>query len=128
MPTRPTNRSLFVLSLALLPLIYIKPAAASESRIELAGQVPVMCRAEIDLGGGPGRIEEFCNSPAGYEVYLDHGPLAAPASVTVDGVTLVLADAASTLISSSDLAATRTRSIAFDVPPGSRLILRVVPR
>jgi hypothetical protein len=128
MPGRAANASFFALSLALLPLTHGSPASASEARLDLVGQVPILCRAEVDLGGGPGQMNEFCNDLAGYDVYLDHGPLPAPASVTIDGSQLALADAASTLISSSDRASIRTRSIRFDVPAGARLVVRVVPR
>ncbi len=101
-------------------------AASSRYSITLSGFVPVICRASVDAtmvdaqeGLAPlGSLNEFCNSPTGYQVYADHSPELDGASLVVDGVAMPLSDAGSTLVSQSDHAAIESRSVSLDLPEG----------
>ncbi len=91
--------------------------------IGISGYVPVICRASVgatmapssgaivDLGG----LDEFCNSPNGYEVYADYAPAMANASIIVDGQKINLSRDGSTRISKSNQAAIANHSVALDL-------------
>jgi hypothetical protein len=94
--------------------------------IGISGIVPVICRASVDAtivapSTGEvslGSLNEFCNSPGGYEVYADYSPAFAGASLMVDGASVTLSDTGSTRISASATAAINARSLTLDLPDG----------
>lgn len=129
MTASPARRAALAFCLSFLLLGQGAPALAAQGAgIALSGHVPILCRAELDLAAGSGRLDEFCNDAAGYDVWLDHGPLPAAASLRVDGTDLALSATGTTLISSSDRADMRSRLIVFDGPAGARLVVRMVAR
>jgi hypothetical protein len=65
----------------------------------------------VDLGG----LNEFCNSPNGYEVYVDYSPSLAAAALIVDGQKIPLSRDGSTRISKSNRAGIASRKIALDL-------------
>jgi hypothetical protein len=117
-------------------------AGAATYTIELRGYVPVVCRvsmdqtliqpidkhAQIPLG----TLHEFCNSPNGYEVWVDHAPGLQTAAFYVDGKRVPFSPHGSTLVSDSRNAAIRNHELALDTgkngaEPAS-LSLRIVAR
>lgn len=102
--------------------------------VKLEGVVPVICRVSVDRqapeGGSAdlGAMTEFCNSPGGYQVWVDHAALEG-AALTVDGERVDLSAAGSTLISASATAAFRIRKLSLEAKDGqlAALSLRIVP-
>lgn len=104
------------------------PAEEGGYAIKVSGYVPVICRAtldstlvsatgsEIDLG----TLQEFCNSPNGYKVYVDHSPELAGATLIVDGTAVPLAENGSTEISTSAGPAGVSRKVALHLPENGR--------
>lgn len=107
-------------------------AAASDQPLSTAGSgytfrihgfVPVICRAtvqnasyapqagRIDLG----TLDEFCNSPSGYEVWAEHSTSLAGAKLVVDGREVSLSQSGSTLVSQSQTAAMLKRPLALEL-------------
>jgi hypothetical protein len=94
--------------------------------IGISGIVPVICRASVDatvvtpsVGEvSLGALNEFCNSPGGYEVYADYSPAFAGASLVVDGTRVPLSTSGTTRVSGSSNAAINARSLALDLPEG----------
>ena len=94
--------------------------------IGISGIVPVICRASVDatiispsVGEvSLGALNEFCNSPGGYEVYADYSPAFAGASLVVDGARVPLSQSGTTRVSGSSNAAINARSLALDLPEG----------
>jgi hypothetical protein len=91
--------------------------------IGITGFVPVICRASVGATSTPvaganinlGGLNEFCNSPNGYEVYADYSPALSTASLMVDGQKINLSKDGSTRISHSNRAAIANRSIELDL-------------
>lgn len=116
------------------------PACAADSgtpafTLAVSGTVPVACRAELDArfaGQGPiGRLDESCNDPNGYQVYVEASPELAGASLVVDGAALPLAAGAPTLIVQSAKAGMASRALELRLPDGrpaaGSLSFRIVP-
>jgi hypothetical protein len=104
----------------------VAPGIAVDSgqfTIGISGYVPVICRASVGASLAPvsganvdlGGLNEFCNSPNGYEVYADYAPSLASASLIVDGQKINLSNGGSTRISKSSQAAIATHSVALDL-------------
>jgi hypothetical protein len=107
--------------------------------ISISGFVPVVCRAsvgatvvpsvgdQVNLGG----LNEFCNSPNGYEVYADYAPGLAKASLLVDGQKVHLSNHGSTRISKSNTAAIANRTLEMDLSnvrnASGAISFRIVP-
>lgn len=91
--------------------------------IGISGFVPVICRATVGVSAVPttgtsvdlGGLNEFCNSPNGYEVYADYAPALASATLIIDGKKVNLSRDGSTKISASNKAAITSHSIALDL-------------
>jgi hypothetical protein len=91
--------------------------------IGISGFVPVICRASVGATSTPvagsninlGGLNEFCNSPNGYEVYADYSPALSAASLVVDGQKINLSNDGSTRISHSNRAAIASRAIELDL-------------
>lgn len=105
-----------VFSACLLATVTIGGAAnaqeASSSAsysIGITGHVPVQCRASLDAtvvptnrGAMPlGHLREFCNSPNGYQIFVDSSPELANATLTIGGRKVALSSSGSTLVSFS---------------------------
>jgi len=112
-----------------------EPAAGYTLRLE--GHVPVICRATVEGGTAAaegshvvlGRLDEFCNNPAGYQVWVDYPPELASATLFVDGQAVALSAAGSTRISGAPTAAVAAHDLALDLPEGAgtpNLSIRVV--
>ena len=61
------------------------------------------------------RISEFCNSPLGYQVWVDHAPGVHSASFQVDGQSVPLSATGSTMIGSAPTAASQSRFLSLDL-------------
>ena len=103
-------------------------------RIGLQGSVPVMCRATIEAAAdsAPGTIGgwlvEFCNSPAGHSVYLDHSPDLAGATAKIDGVAVPLSASGVTLLTQSSVPSRTRKALEIELPTAAAaLTVRVVP-
>jgi hypothetical protein len=107
--------------------------------ISVSGFVPVVCRASVGATVVPstgsvvnlGGLNEFCNSPNGYEVYADYAAGLANATLKVDGQKINLSRDGSTRISKSNTAAIATRSIELDLSKvqnaNGAISFRIVP-
>lgn len=113
-------------------LVSTAATATPSFTLELTGQVPTICFAEVQLNAGrTGTIDEFCNGANGYEVYAEHSPELAGAKLVVDGVEVALSAEGPTRVSRSDHADIATRSLELRLPdgraaPGGTLSFRVV--
>ena len=93
--------------------------AAPSFTLELTGQVPTLCYAQVQLDAARlGTIDEFCNGANGYEVYAEHSPEIADAVLVVDGVEVPLSASGPTRVSRSDHADIATRSLELRLPDG----------
>ena len=122
------------IALTALAASALVPSAATASpfdfaagfRIEISGEVPVICRAEVENSivapqegvVSLGTMREFCNGSNGYEIYADHSPELADAVLVVDGVEMKLSAGGATRISRSDHAAIASRSLELRLPDG----------
>jgi hypothetical protein len=125
---RPSSPILRTGTASLLAIACTSAASAEEVRITLGGTVPQICRIEAETGSGT--LQEFCNAPGGYDIYVDSGPDAAGAILIIDGQeTRLAADPAR--IASSTGPARRTRTLQI-VPPSPeqtvQIVFRIVPR
>jgi hypothetical protein len=94
------------------------PAVAAQSgdssnsvsySIGIVGYVPVVCRAEFSASVVPtnpgathlGHLEQFCNSPNGYQIFVDSSPELANATLMVGGRKVTLSGSGSTLVTAS---------------------------
>jgi hypothetical protein len=110
------------------------PAAAT---FEITGFVPVICRANlqsnvVQVSGGEtklGALNEFCNSPRGYQVFVETSPELSGATLIIDGREVPLSDSGPILVSSSEGPATASRDVRIASGGGSgSLNFRIVPR
>jgi hypothetical protein len=101
-------------------------AGGSTYSIDIVGYVPVICRASLDatvVPAAPGEAElgslnEFCNSPSGYDVFVENSPELAGSVLYVDGQAVTLS-ASPTRISSSDQPAITSRNVRLANAGGS---------
>ena len=92
---------------------------SARASFEVTGFVPVTCRANLDATVVPvtsgevalGKLNEFCNSPAGYDVFVESSPELADAMLIVDGREVPLSATGSTLVASADGPAIVSREI-----------------
>ncbi|WP_156389441.1 hypothetical protein [Brevundimonas sp. Root1423] len=97
---------------------------SDEYTLAIRGYVPVICRASVEANNvvpvrgqaSLGRLREFCNSPNGYEVWLDHTPGLAGAAMVVDGERVEFSPGSATLLSKSTHAAVASRNLAMEMP------------
>lgn len=115
------------------------PSAGNVSNtIHLRAHVPVYCNVELlpSLGSGLaervvnlGMTQEFCNSPRGYRIILQHPADLPGAAVISDSVRIPLSESGETVLSDSDHAGFRFRHVALDVgeegTPINRIHLRI---
>jgi hypothetical protein len=105
--------------------------------LELRGYVPVICRATVSASQvgtqadqvSLGKLDEFCNDPNGYQVWVDYSPELADAAIEVDGRRVALNSAGSTLISSASQPQVAGHDLALDLPTNGvqgSLSIRVV--
>lgn len=105
--------------------------SSAQYTIGISGFVPVVCRATVDAAMVPaqggqvslGSLNEFCNSPNGYEVYADYSADLAKASLLVDGQKVQLAKSGTTRVTKSNRAGIAVHAVSLDLPkdvvPGS---------
>lgn len=103
--------------------------------INVTGYVPVICHinsnqtvavtgSNTDLGD----VNEFCNNPTGYQVWVDYAPGTTSASISVDGRTVALSSSGSTMIDTSNTAAIQTRHLTLNGGSGlSSVSIRIIP-
>lgn len=100
-------------------LVSTAAAATPSFTLEMTGQVPTICYAEVQLNVARlGTIDEFCNDANGYEVYAEHSPELAGATLVVDGVEVPLSTDGATRVSRSDHADIASRSLELRLPDG----------
>lgn len=111
---------------------------SSQFRLDVSGQVAVVCRVSIDTAVIPdvagrvslGTMKEFCNNPSGYRVVVDHPAIAGPAMLIVDGREIALNSGAAVVISQSAGAAVAARKVELEVAQGGQsgtLAFRIEP-
>ena len=113
-------------------------AGGASFAIDIVGTVPVICRAALDTSLVPaapgeaqlGDLEEFCNSPSGYQVFVENSPELGDAVLYVDGRPVALSADAPTLIATSDAPARTSRNLRLANASGSggSLSFRIVAR
>ncbi len=123
--------------------VFAGPAQAAELSgasytIEIRGVVPTICRATFEsavVSAGPGEtslgaLNEFCNSPNGYQVYVESSPELDGASLVVDGRTVALDGNAPVLVAASDRPNILSRNVSLSSPSGvsGSLSFRIVAR
>lgn len=87
-----------------------EPSGSVSYSIGITGYVPVICRAELSTSVVPanggatslGNLQQFCNSPNGYQIFVDSSPELANATLTVGGHAVTLSGSGSTLVASSE--------------------------
>lgn len=92
--------------------------------LELRGYVPVICRAEVSATQvgtqsnqvSLGQLNEFCNDPNGYQVWVDYSPNLADGALLVDGQRVNLTTAGSVMVSSSNQPSIAAHDLALDLP------------
>ncbi len=123
------------------PALGVSPHIASTSSgysLGISGFVPVICRATVDANMiAPttgevriGALNEFCNSPNGYEVHADFSQSLAQAKLLVDGNKINLSSTGTARISKSNRASIQHREIFLDLPKGvesGNISFRIVP-
>ena len=97
-------------------LVSTAATATPSFTLELTGQVPTICYADVQLNAGT--MNEFCNDANGYDVYAEHSPELAGASLVVDGVEIALSAEGPTRVSGSDRADIASRSLELRLPDG----------
>ena len=111
-------------------------SAANSYTIGITGFVPVVCRASFDANLVPvtgsevelGELNEFCNSPTGYQVFVDSSPELAGATLKVDGHAVTLSAEGPTLLVSSAAPGMTARDLALSGSgAGGSLSFRIVP-
>jgi len=104
--------------------------------ITVSGFVPVICRASLDAtvvpaaaGEAPlGELNEFCNSPNGYQVYVEGSPELADATLIVDGQAVALSGDGPTLVAASNGPDIVSRNVSLaSNGGGGSLSFRIVP-
>ena len=111
------------------------PAETASYTIGITGFVPVVCHASLDSSVIPaqagetplGQLNEFCNSPGGYQLFVESSPELANSTLLVDGRAVPLSADGPTLIVTSDgpSIASRDVSLASNGAGGS-LSFRIV--
>lgn len=109
---------------------------SSSYSIGITGFVPVICRAQLqadvvaaDRGAVPlGQLDQFCNSPNGYQVFVDASPELANATLIVDGREVTLSATGSTLVSASNGPAITSSNVVLQNADGAagNLSFRIV--
>ena len=136
------NRKVFAFLIATAmiggPATAVPDAPGSSSySIGITGFVPVICRASVDTTvvrgasarNSLGNLNEFCNSPNGYQVFVEASPELAHATIVVDGNRVPLAANGPTLISSSNGPSIVSHQLVLHTPTGNAngsLSIRVV--
>lgn len=132
---RPINtfRTWLAIAAAGVALATTAGPATAAGGLALEGVTPLVCAASMTPPTGdpsaPLQVREFCNDPNGFEVWIDYPPSLANASIMIDGRTVQLGGTGSTLVDSSAVAASATKSLTLDqalAPSQSSLSLRVV--
>ena len=87
-----------------------EPSPTASYSIGITGYVPVICRTSLDASVIPssagavplGNLQEFCNSPNGYQIFVDSSPELANATLVVGGREVTLSASGPTLVSASN--------------------------
>ena len=130
-----------IAAFGLMAAIASTPTSASTFGIDLRGHVPVSCHvtgsaAVVDVADATadlGAVREFCNSAAGYDLFLDYAPQLAGAVVMIDGNAVELGSEGTASIAAEAGPAVRSRDVQIDlsqVEDTSDLTIsfRIVPR
>lgn len=123
-----------VLSALVMATVMIGGAANAQDGSSLAsysigitGFVPVTCRATLQANVVPtnrgavplGHLQEFCNSPNGYQIFVDSSPELANATLVVGGRKVSLSGSGSTLIAASTGPAITSRNVVLQHAGGA---------
>jgi hypothetical protein len=100
------------------------PAGQNSFSLELRGFVPVICRAEVSATQvgvqsnqvSLGQLNEFCNDPNGYQVWVDYSPDLTDGALVVDGRRMDLTSAGSVMVSSSSQPSIAAHDLMLDLP------------
>ena len=113
-----------------------EPSPTASYSIGITGYVPVICRASLDVSVVPansgatplGNLNEFCNSPNGYQIFVDSSPELANATLVVGGRAVTLSGNGPTLVSASDGPAITSNDVVLQNAGGAsgNLSFRIV--
>ena len=110
--------------MAAAPVQASNHARSASLTINLRAYVPVLCRVQLNLAyASPdengvaelGDATEFCNSPRGYKVYLEHPAGLEDAAVIVGGVRTPLSPDGATVLTDANGPNLRRLNLAMDV-------------
>lgn len=95
--------------------------------IGFTGFVPTICRASLDANVVPaggqetslGQLNEFCNSPNGYQIFVESSPELADATLIVDGQSVSLAGNGPVLVAASNGPNILSRNVSLSSPNGA---------
>ena len=95
--------------------------------IGITGYVPVTCRATLQATVIPsqpgatslGNLQEFCNNPNGYQIFVDSSPELANATLVIGGREVELSGTGSTLVSASSGPAITSTDVVLEHSGGA---------
>ena len=95
--------------------------------IGITGVVPTICRASLDATVVPatagetslGALNEFCNSPNGYQIFVESSPELANATLTVGGRSVTLTGEGPVLVAASNGPNMLSRNVTLSSPNGA---------
>jgi hypothetical protein len=113
--------SAFIVGVALLGGSATAAPGDTSYTIGITGFVPTICHAQLDTSIVPaqsgetslGQLNEFCNSPNGYQVYVQGSPELANSTLMVDGQPITLSANGPTLVVSSDRPNIASRDVSL---------------
>jgi hypothetical protein len=106
--------------------------------VTLQGYVPLACRvsvartsaSELANTGSLGTLQEFCNNPRGYRLFVDHSPGLASSRLVIDGQAVLLSHMGTTLISETNQPRMAARTLFIELghaQPDGTLVFRMEP-
>ena len=102
-------------------------------QIGVSAFVPINCHADVIGTPAPaaglvdlGTLHEFCNDPAGYQVWADSTPGASGTAFLVDGRRVALSATGVTMISNSSTAASRLHHLQLAGKIPQTISIRIV--
>lgn len=129
------NKRLVAAASALFATAYAPQSMGQiEQTIHLQAVVPVLCSVHLQQSAGqslPGAVynlgvtQEFCNSPRGYRVILQHPEHMVGAAVISDTARIPLNESGETVVTDSDQPAIESRHLALDLGDDPQQINRL---
>jgi hypothetical protein len=86
--------------------------------------------SDLAATGSLGTLQEFCNNPRGYKLFVDHSPELANSRLVIDGQAVLLSDSGTTLLAETDQPRLAARMLFIELAhgqPNGTLSFRVEP-